>query len=182
MENDHHTLAGETRDMRDATRALDYSQQERGSGEILAAVSRLEALIEKDKSDRKKEEETLSLLIQRTEQILRHAEQVANAATKPHQEIQEAATSGILEAHSVATEHALKEIEQVTEATKKEIAEVADAAKSQICAAQKQAQARTMRLLKTTLPDKVFQTLKWLLVVLGIVIAGHYIFFIMIAK
>lgn len=171
LENNRRTLANETRDMRDATRALDYSEQDRAAGEILVAVNHLEALIEKDKMERKKEEEKLALLLRQTEQILRRAEQLANMAAKPHQELQEAATSGILEAHSVATEYALKEI-----------AEVADAAKSQIRVAQKQAQARTMRLLKNTLPDKLFQTLKWLLIVLGIVIAGHYIFFIMLAK
>ena len=79
--------------------------------------------------------------------------------------MKDAVMSGLLEAHSIATEHALKEISEVSKQAKQEILET-----------EKMVKAKTMRLLKITLPDKLFQVMKWLLVMTGLVIGGWFIF------
>jgi hypothetical protein len=149
-----------------ASRALEYSAQpERGAAEILVAVNHLEMLISEQKAQYKRTEERLSRLIERSEQVLQQAQQLANVPKEQQEQMKDAVMSGLLEAHSIATEHALKEISEVSKQAKQEILET-----------EKMVKAKTMRLLKITLPDKLFQVMKWLLVMTGLVIGGWFIF------
>lgn len=107
----------------------------------------------------------------RTEQALERAEQLAGVAAEQREQMKDTVLNGLLEAHSVATEHALKEISEVSEQAKKEIIET-----------EKLVKAKTMRLLKITLPDKLFQIMKWLLVMTGLVIGGWFIFVIVLGN
>lgn len=163
---EEHSLESEARDARKGSRALEYSAQpERGAAEILVAVNHLEMLISEQKAQYKRTEERLSRLIERSEQVLQQAQQLANVPKEQQEQMKDAVMSGLLEAHSIATEHALKEISEVSKQAKQEILET-----------EKMVKAKTMRLLKITLPDKMFQVMKWLLVMTGLVIGGWFIF------
>ena len=122
-------------------------------------------LISEQKAQYKRTEERLSRLIERSEQVLQQAQQLANVPKEQQEQMKDAVMSGLLEAHSIATEHALKEISEVSKQAKQEILET-----------EKMVKAKTMRLLKITLPDKLFQVMKWLLVMTGLVIGGWFIF------
>lgn len=163
---EENSLESEARDAREGSRALEYSAQpERGAAEILVAVNHLEMLISEQKAQYKRTEERLSRLIERSEQVLQQAQQLANVPKEQQEQMKDAVMSGLLEAHSIATEHALKEISEVSKQAKQEILET-----------EKMVKAKTMRLLKITLPDKMFQVMKWLLVMTGLVIGGWFIF------
>ena len=163
---EENSLESEARDAREGSRALEYSAQpERGAAEILVAVNHLEMLISEQKAQYKRTEERLSRLIERSEQVLQQAQQLANVPKEQQEQMKDAVMSGLLEAHSIATEHALKEISEVSKQAKQEILET-----------EKMVKAKTMRLLKITLPDKLFQVMKWLLVMTGLVIGGWFIF------
>lgn len=163
---EENSLESEARDAREGSRALEYSTQpERGAAEILVAVNHLEMLISEQKAQYKRTEERLSRLIERSEQVLQQAQQLANVPKEQQEQMKDAVMSGLLEAHSIATEHALKEISEVSKQAKQEILET-----------EKMVKAKTMRLLKITLPDKLFQVMKWLLVMTGLVIGGWFIF------
>lgn len=163
---EENSLESEARDAREGSRALEYSAQpERGAAEILVAVNHLEMLISEQKAQYKRTEERLSRLIERSEQVLQQAQQLANVPKEQQEQMKDAVMSGLLEAHSIATEHALKEISEVSKQAKQEILET-----------EKMVKAKTMRLLKITLPDKLFQVMKWLLVMTGLVISGWFIF------
>lgn len=163
---EENSLESEARDAREGSRALEYSAQpERGAAEILVAVNHLEMLISEQKAQYKRTEERLSRLIERSEQVLQQAQQLANVPKEQQEQMKDAVMSGLLEAHSIATEHALKEISEVSKQAKQEILET-----------EKTVKAKTMRLLKITLPDKLFQVMKWLLVMTGLVIGGWFIF------
>ena len=163
---EENSLESEARDAREGSRALEYSAQpERGAAEILVAVNHLEMLISEQKAQYKRTEERLSRLIERSEQVLQQAQQLANVPKEQQEQMKDAVMSGLLEAHSKATEHALKEISEVSKQAKQEILET-----------EKMVKAKTMRLLKITLPDKLFQVMKWLLVMTGLVIGGWFIF------
>ena len=163
---EENSLESEARDAREGSRALEYSAQpERGAAEILVAVNHLEMLISEQKAQYKRTEERLSRLIERSEQVLQQAQQLANVPKEQQEQMKDAVMSGLLEAHSIATEHALKEISEVSKQAKQEILET-----------EKMIKAKTMRLLKITLPDKLFQVMKWLLVMTGLVIGGWFIF------
>ena len=163
---EENSLESEARDAREGSRALEYSAQpERGAAEILVAVNHLEMLISEQKAQYKRTEERLSRLIERSEQVLQQAQQLANVPKEQQEQMKDAVMSGLLEAHSIATEHALKEISEVSKQAKQEILET-----------EKMVKAKTMRLLKITLPDKLFQIMKWLLVMTGLVIGGWFIF------
>ena len=163
---EENSLESEARDAREGSRALEYSAQpERGAAEILVAVNHLEMLISEQKAQYKRTEERLSRLIERSEQVLQQAQQLANVPKGQQEQMKDAVMSGLLEAHSIATEHALKEISEVSKQAKQEILET-----------EKMVKAKTMRLLKITLPDKLFQVMKWLLVMTGLVIGGWFIF------
>lgn len=163
---EENSLESEARDAREGSRALEYSAQpERGAAEILVAVNHLEMLIFEQKAQYKRTEERLSRLIERSEQVLQQAQQLANVPKEQQEQMKDAVMSGLLEAHSIATEHALKEISEVSKQAKQEILET-----------EKMVKAKTMRLLKITLPDKLFQVMKWLLVMTGLVIGGWFIF------
>ena len=101
----------------------------------------------------------------RTEMALGKARKIADSAEKQREQMKDAVMSGLLEAHSIAAEHALKEISEVSQQAKQEILET-----------EKLVKAKTIRLLKITLPDKLFQIMKWLLVMTGLVIGGWFIF------
>lgn len=163
---EENSLESEACDAREGSRALEYSAQpERGAAEILVAVNHLEMLISEQKAQYKRTEERLSRLIERSEQVLQQAQQLANVPKEQQEQMKDAVMSGLLEAHSIATEHALKEISEVSKQAKQEILET-----------EKMVKAKTMRLLKITLPDKLFQVMKWLLVMTGLVIGGWFIF------
>lgn len=163
---EENSLESEARDAREGSRALEYSAQpERGAAEILVAVNHLEMLISEQKAQYKRTEERLSRLIERSEQVLQQAQQLANVPKEQQEQMKDAVMSGLLEAHNIATEHALKEISEVSKQAKQEILET-----------EKMVKAKTMRLLKITLPDKLFQVMKWLLVMTGLVIGGWFIF------
>ena len=163
---EENSLESEARDAREGSRALEYSAQpERGAAEILVAVNHLEMLISEQKAQYKRTEERLSRLIERSEQVLQQAQQLANVPKEQQEQMKDAVMSGLLEAHSIATEHALKEISEVSKQAKQEILET-----------EMMVKAKTMRLLKITLPDKMFQVMKWLLVMTGLVIGGWFIF------
>lgn len=163
---EENSLESEARDAREGSRALEYSAQpERGAAEILVAVNHLEMLISEQKAQYKRTEERLSRLIERSEQVLQQAQQLANVPKEQQEQMKDAVMSGLLEAHSIAAEHALKEISEVSKQAKQEILET-----------EKMVKAKTMRLLKITLPDKLFQVMKWLLVMTGLVIGGWFIF------
>lgn len=163
---EENSLESEARDAREGSRALEYSAQpERGAAEIIVAVNHLEMLISEQKAQYKRTEERLSRLIERSEQVLQQAQQLANVPKEQQEQMKDAVMSGLLEAHSIATEHALKEISEVSKQAKQEILET-----------EKMVKAKTMRLLKITLPDKLFQVMKWLLVMTGLVIGGWFIF------
>ena len=163
---EENSLESEARDAREGSRALEYSAQpERGAAEILVAVNHLEMLISEQKAQYKRTEERLSRLIERSERVLQQAQQLANVPKEQQEQMKDAVMSGLLEAHSIATEHALKEISEVSKQAKQEILET-----------EKMVKAKTMRLLKITLPDKLFQVMKWLLVMTGLVIGGWFIF------
>lgn len=163
---EENSLESEARDAREGSRALEYSAQpERGAAEILVAENHLEMLISEQKAQYKRTEERLSRLIERSEQVLQQAQQLANVPKEQQEQMKDAVMSGLLEAHSIATEHALKEISEVSKQAKQEILET-----------EKMVKAKTMRLLKITLPDKLFQVMKWLLVMTGLVIGGWFIF------
>lgn len=163
---EENSLESEARDAREGSRALEYSAQpERGAAEILVAVNHLEMLISEQKAQYKRTEKRLSRLIERSEQVLQQAQQLANVPKEQQEQMKDAVMSGLLEAHSIATEHALKEISEVSKQAKQEILET-----------EKMVKAKTMRLLKITLPDKLFQVMKWLLVMTGLVIGGWFIF------
>lgn len=171
LEEDNRSLDSTAQDMREAMRALDYSQAERGAGEILVAISRLEALMEQQAERDRKLEKTLTRISRQMQETLSRAEKLAGTSIEEREKMQDAVASGLMEAHSQATEHAIREITEVT-----------DAAKRQVRALEKQAQARTARLLRVTLPDKLFDFLKWLLVLTGLVISGWFIFCVVLNK
>jgi len=163
---EEHSLESEARDARKGSRALEYSAQpERGAAEILVAVNHLEMLISEQTERNRQLEERLSHLIERSEKILQQAQQLADVPKEQQEQMKDAVMSGLLEAHSIATEHALKEISEVSQQAKQEILET-----------EKMVKAKTMRLLKITLPDKLFQIMKWLLVMTGLVIGGWFVF------
>ena len=111
---EENSLESEARDAREGSRALEYSAQpERGAAEILVAVNHLEMLISEQKAQYKRTEERLSRLIERSEQVLQQAQQLANVPKEQQEQMKDAVMSGLLEAHSIATEHALKEISEV---------------------------------------------------------------------
>ena len=169
---DDRSLKTEAQDAREGSRALDHSAySERGTAEILVAINHLEMLMEKQEEQNKRLEEKLSRIINRTEKALARAEQLADVTVQQREQMKDAVMSGLLEAHSTATEHALKEISKVADEAKKEISET-----------EKLVKAKTMRLLKITLPDKLFQLMKWLLVMTGLVIGVWFIFSIVLGK
>lgn len=80
---EENSLESEARDAREGSRALEYSAQpERGAAEILVAVNHLEMLISEQKAQYKRTEERLSRLIERSEQVLQQAQQLANTLLK----------------------------------------------------------------------------------------------------
>lgn len=171
LEKENVHLDEAAQDMREATRALDYNEPARGAAEILVAITRLETLIEQQMEREKQLQESMAETAGQMREMLEQAEQLAGTSEAERMEMRRAVTGGLMEAHSMATEHAIKEISEVSQAAQDELREL-----------EKQARARTMRLFKVTLPDKLFNLLKWLLILMGLVIGGWFLFFVALGQ
>lgn len=160
-----HSLAGAVREAREGAKALGYDRADGGVGEVLVAISHLESLIEGQMASNRRLEHTLERTGKLMEEALAQAGALCGTQAEEREAMQDAVMGGLMEAHSIATEHAIREITEAAEEAKKHLRALEDEAK-----------ARAERLRKVTLPDRLFYVCKWLLVLAGLVVCGHFVF------
>ena len=153
-------LSEEARDMRNAGRQLE--KQEVDDSDLIAAARRLhEAVHEQEANNRQLVKDTNSLL-QEMRVIVEEVARIRSDAQDETRSARQAALSGVNRAQQEAERLTIRNLDKVTKKSEEYIDSMVQLAKRRI-----------ERLALITLPDKLFNILKWIVVVLALFILSH---------
>lgn len=157
------TLSHDVREARNASRALDDTSSA-ANATIAATLGRIESLVTEQMQAADKTHEKIERAVTKAEEAATKINKVSSFLSNDQYAMQDAIQAGTTEAIKEASEEARKEIEHT-----------AEVAKSHIVALEDEARRRSERLQRASTPSKVFNTLKWVLLILLILIAATYL-------
>lgn len=153
-------LSEEVRDMRNAGRELESTKEEEAT--ITGLVERIYNLEIDQRKNNDRLVKSMDRLLCQSSEILDEVEHVLAQIHDEKYSAQQAAISGVNRAQQEAEQNAIKNINRVTEKSTEYIEAMVQVAKRRI-----------ERLAIVTLSDKLFQTLKWIVLILFLFILSH---------
>lgn len=152
-------LGDEAREMRNAGRRLENQEDET---DVVAAVVRLtEAISHQEMINRQFSKDMSGALFQ-LRQIVDEVERIRADAKDDAHSAQQAALNGVNRAQQEAEQLTIRNLNKVTKKSEEYIDSMVQVAKRRI-----------ERLALITLPDRLFHTLKWIVMVLVLFILSH---------
>lgn len=152
-------LSSEERDMRNAGRRLEM--QEDGSN-VIGAVRRLEEAVRQQEENNRQLAKDVGSFLQEMRQLVCEVERIRVDAQDESHTARQAALSGVNRAQQEAEQLTIRNIEKVTKKSEQYIDSMVQLARRRI-----------ERLALVTLPDKLFNTLKWVALVLLLFILSN---------
>lgn len=153
-------LSEEARDMRNAGRKL--ASNENDEVTIAGLVEQLHELETTQRKNNDRLVKSMNQLLYQMREILDEVERIRTQARDEEHTAQQAALSGVNRAQQEAERLTIKNIDDVTKKSTEYIDNMMQVAKRRI-----------ERLALITLPDKLFQTLKWVALILLLFILSH---------
>ena len=152
-------LSEEALDMRNAGRKLESSDD---NATLAGLMNRMQDLQIAQKQNNERLVKSMDRLLYQTREILDEVERIRKEAKDEGHAAQQAALNGVNRAQQEAERLTIKNIETVTKKSEEYIDNMVQVAKRRI-----------ERLALITLPDKLFQSLKWVVMVLLLFILSH---------
>lgn len=146
-------LNEEARDMRNAGRKLEA--QEPDGDDIYAVARRLEKAVREQEANNRQHAKDMGRILDELRQIVTEVERIRSDAQDESHTAQQAALSGVNRAQQEAEQLTIRNLDKVTKKSTEYIDSMVQLAKRRI-----------ERLALITLPDKLFNTLKWVVLIL----------------
>lgn len=153
-------LSEEARDMRNAGRKLETTEDDEMT--LAGLVKRMQELEATQRRSNANLVKGMNQLLVQMREILDEVERIRKEAKDETHQAQQAALSGVNRAQQEAEHLAVKSINDVAKKSTEYIDSMVQVAKRRI-----------ERLALITLPDKLFQTLKWVVLILLLFILSH---------
>ena len=153
-------LSEEARDMRNAGRKLETTEVDETT--IAGLVERMQELETAQRKNNDRIVKGMNQLLVQMREILDEVEHIREEAKDETHQAQQAALNGVNRAQQEAERLTIKNIDDVTKKSTEYIDNMVQVAKRRI-----------ERLALITLPDKLFQTLKWVVLILLLFILSH---------
>lgn len=151
------TLSEEARDARNAGRKLENED----SG-VYGAVIQMQKAVEEYKASNRSVVEQMQAMVCQMRDVLDEVERIKADAQDTSHSAQQAALMGVNKAQENAEKITLRRINDVTEKNKKYIDQMVQ-----------ESRRRIERLMMITLPDRLFYTGKWVVLILALFILSH---------
>lgn len=145
-------LNEEARDMRNAGRRLATQEDE---SDLIATVNRLKEAVREQENNNRQLARDMGDMLKELRQIVSEVERVRTDAQDESHTAQQAALSGVNRAQQEAERLTIRNLDKVTKKSEAYIDSMVQLAKRRI-----------ERLALITLPDKLFNTLKWVVLIL----------------
>ena len=152
-------LPAEARDMRNAGRQLEVHEED---GDLIAAARRLHEAVREQEANNRQFAKDMGRVLQEMREIMEEAARIRSDAQDETRSARQAALSGVNRAQQEAERLTIRNLDKVTKKSEEYIDSMVQLAKRRI-----------ERLALITLPDKLFNTLKWIVVVLALFILSH---------
>ena len=152
-------LTAEARDMRNAGRQLEVQEED---GDLIAAARRLHEAVREQEANNRQFAKDMGRVLQEMREIMEEAARIRSDAQDETRSARQAALSGVNRAQQEAERLTIRNLDKVTKKSEEYIDSMVQLAKRRI-----------ERLALITLPDKLFNTLKWIVVVLALFILSH---------
>lgn len=153
-------LSEEARDMRNAGRKLETGEEEAAT--IAGLIERMQELETVQKQNNDRLVKSMNQLLYQMREILDEVERIHSEAKDENYNARQAALDGVNRAQQEAERLTIANINAVTKKSTEYIDNMVQVAKRRI-----------ERLALVTLPDKLFQSLKWVVLVLALFILSH---------
>ena len=151
-------LTAEARDMRNAGRQLEVQEED---GDLIAAARRLHEAVREQEANNRQFAKDMGRVLQEMREIMEEAARIRSDAQDETRSARQAALSGVNRAQQEAERLTIRNLDKVTKS------------EEYIDSMVQLAKRRIERLALITLPDKLFNTLKWIVVVLALFILSH---------
>lgn len=155
-------LTEEARDMRNAGRRLDTQGQ---AADIIGVAEKLMQAVERQEANNRQLAKDMGNVLQELREVVTEVERIRSDARDESHTAQQAALSGVNRAQQEAEQLTLRNIDKVTKKSTEYIDSMVQVAKRRI-----------ERLALITLPDKLFNTLKWVVLILALFILSQVAF------
>lgn len=152
-------LSEEARDMRNAGRQLEAQE---GDGDLIAAARRLHEAVREQEANNRQLVKDMNGVLQEMREIVEEVARIRSDAQDETRSARQAALSGVNRAQQEAERLTIRNLDKVTKKSEEYIDSMVQLAKRRI-----------ERLALITLPDKLFNILKWIVVVLALFILSH---------
>ena len=155
-------LTEEALDMRNAGRRLDTQGQ---AADIIGVAEKLMQAVERQEANNRQLAKDMGNVLQELREVVTEVERIRSDARDESHTAQQAALSGVNRAQQEAEQLTLRNIDKVTKKSTEYIDSMVQVAKRRI-----------ERLALITLPDKLFNTLKWVVLILALFILSQVAF------
>ena len=155
-------LNEEARDMRNAGRKLETQEPDR---DIIGVAERLIQAVREQEANNRQHAKDMGRILDELRAIVSEVERIRSDAQNESHTAQQAALSGVNRAQQEAEQLTLRNIDKVTKKSTEYIDSMVQVAKRRI-----------ERLALITLPDKLFNTLKWVVMILLLFILSQVAF------
>ena len=155
----HVGLNEEARVMLNAGRRLEPQEDQTN---LIAMVRRLQKSIQQQENNNRQLAKDMGSILGELRQIVREVERIRKDAMDESHTAQQAALSGVNRAQQEAEQLTLRNIDKVTKKSTEYIDSMVQVAKRRI-----------ERLALITLPDKLFNTLKWVVMILALFVLSQ---------
>lgn len=155
-------LNEEARDMRNAGRRLATQEDE---SDLIATVNRLKEAVREQENNNRQLARDMGDMLKELRQIVSEVERIRTDAQDESHTAQQAALSGVNRAQQEAERLTIRNLDKVTKKSEAYIDSMVQLAKRRI-----------ERLALITLPDKLFNTLKWVVLILLLFILSQVAF------
>lgn len=157
----HAQLSEEARDVRNAGRKLETSD-EQSEEDIVGAIGKLQELIVEQRASNEAIAKQMRSMVYTMRDMLDEVDRLKKDSVDTSHTAQQAALNGVNKAQKDAEEITIKNINEVTERSKKYIDAMVQESKRRI-----------ERLALITLPDRLFNFGKWVALILVLIILCH---------
>lgn len=152
-------LTEEARDMRNAGRRLDAQWQD---PDVIGVAEKLMQAVERQEANNRQLAKDMGNVLQQLREVVTEVERIRSDARDESHTAQQAALSGVNRAQQEAEQLTLRNIDKVTKKSTEYIDSMVQVAKRRI-----------ERLALITLPDKLFNTLKWVVLILALFVLSQ---------
>lgn len=152
-------LTEEARDMRNAGRKLDAQGQD---PDVIGIAEKLVQAVERQEANNRQLAKDMGNVLQQMREVVSEVERIRSDARDESHTAQQAALSGVNRAQQEAEQLTLRNIDKVTKKSTEYIDSMVQVAKRRI-----------ERLALITLPDKLFNTLKWVVLILALFVLSQ---------